>query len=78
MPDEKGLLRLQRQLARAERIGDKMAMARGYLVLARELLKVGNRRLGIIFIEKAGECLSWIEASPSCRDASCCRDETLR
>lgn len=64
MPDEKRLLKLQRQLARAERIGDNLAMARGYLLLAGELLKIGNRRLGIVFVERAGECLSWINTSP--------------
>jgi hypothetical protein len=77
MPNDKRLLRLQRQLAQAERIGDNLVMARGYLVLAGELLKIGNHRLGVVFIEKACECLSWIGSSPSCRDEPRHRDGSL-
>ena len=62
------LLRLQRNLARAERTGDSLSMASGYLVLAGELLRVGDRNLGNLFIERAGECLAWIDTSTHGRD----------
>ncbi len=65
MPSEKGLLILQRKLACAERQGDTLAMAKGYIVLADALLKAGNRQLSTIFIERAGECLTWVETPSS-------------
>jgi hypothetical protein len=55
---ENGLLELQQRLAQAERDGDAVAMAAGYLVLARELEKIGDHRLEAIFFERARENLA--------------------
>jgi hypothetical protein len=55
--DRKGMLALQARLARAERAGDSITMARGYLILAGELCRSGDRRLCALFIRKAEECL---------------------
>jgi hypothetical protein len=55
---EEGMMKLQARLARAERFGDLLVMARGYLVIAGELWRSGDRRLGAIFVRRAEECLA--------------------
>jgi len=57
MLSEKSLMMLQKRLARAEREGNAFEMAKGYIILADQLLRAGNRRLGRIFVKRAGECL---------------------
>jgi len=65
MINQKGLHVLQQKLALAERTGDSMEIARGYLVLADKLLEIGNRQLSTLFITRAGEYLTEMDTSPS-------------
>ncbi len=64
MVNRKGLDILQEKLALAERSGDSLEIARGYLVLADKLLEIGNRQLSTLFVVRAGEYLAEINAAP--------------